>query len=480
MMVTRRKSHFSCQPVESRARRCRCLSALVVLGALAGGGLSGPELAAREASRPKVQLPGPSDAPGEKSIKPLPHKPADFKSTHFLIHTDLSSKEAHELLKRLEQMLVLVAKYWNHPPVATIECYVVKDLKHWPAGSLLPAGRAKIQQGAGVTIVETLNRGAQTVAAKAIVYATAEHGTPQHEAVHAYCGQAFGKTGPLWYSEGMAEVGQYWRPDELSVNCPDYVIRYIRSRPPKPLGEILGEGRPGNPNGASGDSWQNYAWRWALCHLLVNNPNYSARFRPLGAAYLSGGRASFAEVFGSMLEEVAFEYRFFVEHVERGYRVDLCKWDWQHKFKELTGDSNSLAHVAANRGWQPSGAIVSSAKQYDYSASGTWQTSKDEPETTADGQPDGHGRLEGVIFNDYALGQPFELGAYGSFTPPADGRLFLRCRDEWNQLADNKGSLTVKIKRSGQGSKLPRPAGKGDRPTKDAAEEPVETTAKRE
>lgn len=456
-------------------REVSCLRAVAVL--LLWGCVALP-LAAGETAKPKVQLPGPADAsPAVKNAKPQVRKPADFKSAHFLLHTDLPPKKAQELLRRLEVMLKLISTYWGHPPLGTIECYVVEDLAYWPEGSLAHSGRAKIQEGAGVTLVETLDRGDKIVAAKAVVYATSERGTPQHEAVHAYCGQTFGKTGPLWYSEGMAEMGKYWRPGDASVHCSDYVVRYIHSVPAKPLSEILAEDgipRPGQRGAVSGDSWQNYAWRWALCHLLENNPNYSARFRALGSSFLTGRHVSFADAYGAMQNEIAFEYRFFLRHLDQGYRVDLCSWDWKRKFNEPSGDSPKVARVAANRGWQASGVTVSSDKRYDYSASGVWQTSKGGPEMTAGGQSDGAGRLEGVVFKDFNLSEPFALSDYGSFTPPSDGRLYLRCRDAWNELADNKGAMTVKIKFSGQGQKLPRPGRKSE----EAAEEPVETTAK--
>lgn len=58
-------------------------------------------------------------------------KPADYKSPHFLLHTDLSAAEAKELLSRLETMLGLVSTYWGKPPSGVIECYVVKDLANW-------------------------------------------------------------------------------------------------------------------------------------------------------------------------------------------------------------------------------------------------------------------------------------------------------------------------------------------------------------
>ena len=70
------------------------------------------------------------------------------------------------------------------------------------------------------------------------------------------------------------------------------------------------------------------------------------------------------------------------------------------------------------------------------------------------------------------LSEPFPLGAYGSFTPPGSGQLYLRCRDKWNEIADNKGSMTVKIKNSGEGPALARPSKQSEEPA-----EPNETAA---
>src|SRR5690606_30887307 len=171
--------------------------------------------------------------------------------------------------------------------------------------------------GGGVTASTVLTRG-NSFLAKATVYAGARRGTPQHEAVHAYCSQSFGTTGPVWYSEGMAEMGCYWRENDPAVNCDEVIVRYIRGSEPKSLNEIV------NGNETTGDSWQNYAWRWALCHLLANNKNYADRFRPLGLGLLTKQDVSFEQTYGAMAQEIAFEYRFFLQHLERGYRVDLC------------------------------------------------------------------------------------------------------------------------------------------------------------
>ena len=316
--------------------------------------------------------PGPSDVPPRERSANAPDGPADFRSTHFVLHTDLPPKEARGLLRRLETMLSLVSKYWGQPLKGTIECYVVRDLSVWPEDALDLSGRAKIEQGAGITHVETLNRGAKVLSAKAVVYAAAGRGTPQHEAVHAYCGQTFGRTGPLWYSEGMAEMGQYWRQGDSSVRCPAYVVDYLRASRPKPVRRIVSEDgtrRGGAAPVRSGDSWQNYSWRWALCHLLANNANYADRFRPLGLGYLSGAPVSFAATYGAMIDEIDFEYRFFLQHVDRGYRVDLCSWNWKRKFREPAGGS-IRSRIVANRGWQPTGVLVRRGEKYDYRASG--------------------------------------------------------------------------------------------------------------
>ena len=71
-----------------------------------------------------------------------------------------------------------------------------------------------------------------------------------------------------WLAEGLAEMGQYWKLDKKAVDINPRVITYLKgTRPKRKLLDIAVPGRtdPG--------SWQDYAWRWALCHLLANNPN---------------------------------------------------------------------------------------------------------------------------------------------------------------------------------------------------------------
>jgi hypothetical protein len=366
----------------------------------------------------------------------------DYSSRNYLLHTDLPADEAQELLKRLETMLTIVSRYWNARSSRVIEMYVIKDLANWPPGSIDPQAMASIENRAGITLSTTQfvrdTRGNERItAAHSVVYAIADGGVPQHEAVHAFCHQSFGRTGPVWYAEGMAELGQYWRDKQSDVEIHDYVLEYLQQTDPKPLAEIV------DPDQRTGDSWQNYAWRWALCHLLNYNPNYQPRFRPLGLSLLSGQGASFEQTYGDLAPEIAFEYRFFLEHLTNGYRCDLAAWDWKTKCVQLRKGASVQAKIDARKGWQPTRLRAQEGTTYSWTTTGTWKTSE-AGEMSANGNEQGEGKLVGILFDDYRLSDVFELGESGEWTATGEGDLHVRCRDDWGRLGDNTGTVTVR------------------------------------
>jgi len=373
--------------------------------------------------------------------------PQLYTSKNFQVMTDMSPTEAKDLLNRLETMIKLVAGYFGRPLRKPIRMYVAKDLSVWPEAELRkmePQGLESIRQRGGLTITRTRGiRGGPKLDADAIVYAIADHGTPQHEAIHAYCGITFGEVGPIWYSEGMAEVGQYWREHEKGVNAHPEVIDYLKSRKPKPLMEIIN-----SPLETTGDSWQNYAWRWAVCHLLGFNENYTARFKPLGMSMLTGNNASFQSVYGTQAQEIDFEYHLFLQDLEPGYRCDLCSWDWKTPFQSIKSKPGSLAKINARAGWQASRGLVETGVTYQVSTTGTWKISKTGEDLTAAWNTQEQGQLWGIVFNDYKLSEPFELGESRTFTASSAGKLYLRCGDAWGQLDDNTGTITVRILRA--------------------------------
>ena len=365
---------------------------------------------------------------------------ASYRSKNFVVHSDDDPDRSKELLERLETLLKIVSEYWRRPNRRLIECCVVKDLKNWPSGRLPQLAIEKIHSKSGVTI--SVKRMQGTVFfTKSIVYAAARTGVAQHEAVHAYCYQMFGSTGPVWYSEGMAEMGRYWAShNDRGVHGDGGSIRFLRQTAPPSVKTLTRTGQ-------TSDGWRNYAQRWALCHLLANNPNYGQRFRTLGFSLL-GARpgTSFQSYFGTMSREIQFEYDLFLRNLENGYRVDLCAWDWKTRFRRLKTGRTAKSTIDAGRGWQASGISVQAGHSYSVTASGDWQTSTGAEAVDADGDSRGVGRLQAVIWNNHQLTRSSDLGRQATFKPAGDGKLFLRCGDRWGSLHDNTGQLNVRVK----------------------------------
>lgn len=362
----------------------------------------------------------------------------DVRSRHFFIHTDLSPDEADEYVERLETMLGQISKYWDRPSRDVIECFIVQNLDEFPVSTIAPAGVRGVRTFGGVTVMDVSKEGRRPLG-KSVVYASARPEVVQHEVVHAYCHQAFCHIGPVWYSEGMAEMGRFWTKGDMAVRADPREIEFLRDNPPKSLAKIL------SPAQTTGDCWQNYASRWALCHFLARNPNYAHRFRQLGRGLLEGKDVSFDQTFAGMIRPLFFEYLFFLRHIGRGFRVDLCAWDWKRSFTRLQPGRTLRVGVAAGRGWQPSGLTVRPGTQYEYVAEGTWQIAGQPEPVDTDGDCRGRGRLMGVLMNDHQLGTEFELGARGSFQLATDGDLYLRCHNAWNELDGDRGHVSVKF-----------------------------------
>lgn len=362
--------------------------------------------------------------------------PRAVRSQHFVVHTDISDRAARVLLDKLEEMIGFVSRYYGRPQPGVVECYVVEDIKQWPPTLFSEEIKAKIASKEGVTHSVTATSSLGGRKSKSTVYAVSIPGVVQHEAVHAYCNLTFGSTGPTWYSEGMAEMGQYWKESQHEVDVDPKVIRYIRkAKTPKTLKEIV------KPNQITGDSWEAYAWRWALCHMLVHNPNYNRKFKELGIGLMSKRPGvSFTAAYGKVAKQLMFEYDQFVEHVDIGYRADLCAWRWKHRFKDLRGKGHEMFSVKAKAGWQPT-LRVEKDVEYEYSAKGEWKLDGTGLKTDADGDEKQGGRLTAVVMTDYQLGEPVPLGVKGKLKAPESGDLYLRCGEKWTKLGDNSGTI---------------------------------------
>ncbi len=376
------------------------------------------------------------------SLSNEPAEPRELTSRNFLLYTDVSERNGQILLAKLESMHQLIGGYFGKRPRVPIECFVIADIQKWQGHPLDPRGVKKALEPAGVTLVMPKHNSLP----KVIVYSCDRHSVVQHEAVHAFCALAFKTIGPVWYAEGMAELGNNWRPGEKAVNVDSVVIDYLTSSTPKKMADIVAAGQ------ITGDSWQAYAWRWALCHLLANNDNYSRRFKKLGIAMMSGGEDSFERAFGKVAKNISFEYDQFVENFGNGYRVDLCQWDWGVAASNLDGNGRTKTTVDSQAGWQPTKVEVRTGVSYQYVANGEWKLSPREKLMTAKGRS-GRGQLVGAILTEdpktgFHLSPAIRLGKQGQFSATETGQLYLRCEDSWTELDDNEGEILVHLRRT--------------------------------
>lgn len=380
-----------------------------------------------------------------RSLSDEPQPPRMIRSQHFAFLTDVSDREGQIILDKLETMVQLLTDYFRLGPRQPVEGFIVRDLEKWPAGAINdPIGMAKIQERSGVCVNTTIG-----AARRAVLYSANDHGVIQHECVHGFCHLTFGSTGPTWLAEGLAEMGQYWKANQKEVEISTVPMSFLQNvQPKRKLNDIAIDVGPipANMRMPSG-TWQDYVWRWALCHLLANNPNYSDRFKPMAMAMMQRTPGvTFQTVYGQVAQELSFEYDQFLQNVDNGYRADLCAWDWKAKFEPLENRREVKITVKAQSGWQPSGVIVKRGVSYDLAASGTWKIAAKNKPIGPDGDANQRGKLEGVILHEFELTEPIPLGSKARFIAPEAGQLYLRCRDDWKSIADNSGEIAVKMR----------------------------------
>lgn len=241
-------------------------------------------------------------------------RPQTIEGKFVHVQTDLELSSAKVLCGQLDAVAEQLAAEYEKPLREPISVLVVENLTNWPAGSIPDDARKQIAAKAGTTITERLTDDEKVVSVRSTVYSCADGRTPQHELVHAYCWQTFGRVGPDWFAEGLAELFANRRPDKTGVQAPGYVIEYLKNdkAPPSPAAIVADQ---------LGDRelWQKYAHRWALCYLLSQHPDYAATFRQFSRELLGGKQPDFTRAFADDHALQVREYLQFLRDMAPGY-----------------------------------------------------------------------------------------------------------------------------------------------------------------
>jgi len=366
--------------------------------------------------------------------------PRKVKLKNFVLHTDISDRQAKVLGMKLEAMHEVVQRYYKKRPKKPIECQIIADSSNWTSAPLSRQAEQAYDKDEGYST------GSPRMPGK--VVSCDDHDIVLRTAFDAYCKTTFGSKSPQWYSGGMPLMANYWELNDKKVSVGPEIVAYLKSSPPSSLSAVLDNATTTSKSSdRTAESWKANACCWALCYMMINNSNYSKEFRSMGMKMMMGMRETFELTYEGRMQEIDFEYRQFLKNFDIGYREDLCKWNWRLTPKKLFGSDMIGTDVNARAGWQATKVRLVQGETYEYVAKGEWQTDPEFETSTASGL-NGEGRLIGTIFSDYQLSETIRMGERGKFVASTDGQLFLRCDDKWNKIEDNKGRLKVFVRKA--------------------------------
>ncbi len=243
-----------------------------------------------------------------------------------------------------------------------------------------------------------------------------------HEGTHAFMNTFLGGCGPGWYMEGTAELLGTHRLDPRTGRLTLRIMPGSREEVPmwgriKLIKVAAAAGRgltlPAvmqlNNRKQLGD--EAYAWCWAAAKLLDSHPRYRDRFRNLHTVVLE---QDFNDIvrrnFAADWADLNAEWQAYIATLDYGFDFARMAIDF-HSGKPLGGGPRT-ATIAADRGWQSSGAWLDAGKSYEVTAKGRYQIAAEENNGTTKPWP----CEPGGVTIDYHEGLPLGmlLGAIDS------------------------------------------------------------------
>jgi hypothetical protein len=292
-----------------------------------------------------------------------------------------------------------------------------------------------------------------------------------HEGTHAFMNRWLGGAGPPWYMEGLAELlGTHrWEKGALMLayvpRTKEEVPYWGRVKVVKdefaasrgmPLIKIM---QYSNQAHLRTDA---YAWSWAAAAFFDQHPRTQAAFRDLKSR-TKDRTIDFSRQFYDGLKEhwreIDEDWQLFVAECDYGY--DFARAAAVRKAAADLPPAGAEVTVATDRGWQSTGYKLRAGQAYQLTASGRFQVAKDPKPWPCEaggvtiryhrGRP--LGMLLAAVNDEETpagslttLANPQPIGLTGVVTPESSGTLYLRINESPAGLADNAGTLSVRIK----------------------------------
>ena len=390
-----------------------------------------------------------------------------YVSKRLLLYTDIAPEAARPLPPLLDRIYDAWEEYFGPMPPDRegtgfqMTGYIMANPKLYQQAGLLPENLPHFQHGRHRGAEFWINDQKDDYYRRHLML---------HEGTHCFMTYMPGaKPGEIvWYFEGMAElfathttendVLSRFRilPGDRDRFAGLGRIRMIQDdrgddRLPS-LTEILDLG----PNDFARHD-ESYAWSWALCKFLDAHPRYRDRFRSLYDHMRSSRfRAKFDDLFRDDEHDLKQEWLLFADTLVHGYDVERAAVDFRPG-KPLRKSAETTCTIIAGRGWQSGGVAVEKGVAYVITAEGRF-TLADKPKpwvSDAGGVTIrfAGGRPLGILLATVRTDDPREMlkanavGRGAELTAVTGGTVYFRINDFWNELADNTGQITVRIRR---------------------------------
>jgi hypothetical protein len=391
-----------------------------------------------------------------------------FESRRLKLYTDVSAEKVQSVLPAVDAAYdALVAYFGPLPPNPKrtefqVTGYLMIDKPLFRKAGLLPEDLPPFLNGRHLEQEFWANEQGTDYYRRHLVI---------HEFTHCFMFAVPGVHVPGWYMEGMAEL--------FGTHHIDSDGRYEFRVMPERAEDFDGLGRiPLVRSEIARGHWKSlhdlqhlttqefldntgYAWSWAACEFLEGHPRYGPRFRELGKRTLgSEFQTTFRRLYGPDLQEMETEWALFTHQLQFGFDLARAAIDFKSGRPLAAGESRSAIEVAANRGWQSSGAAVKQGERYQVDAVGEVVLAKNPKPWIS--QPQGisifysEGRPIGTLLaavhreppgdeSQESMLKEIVVGPNNTFTASTTGTLYFRINDRWDSLANNEGRYQVVV-----------------------------------
>ena len=391
-----------------------------------------------------------------------------FPLKHLDLITDLTPDVYESLLPLPDAMLATWEEFFGElPPAADgseyrVTGYLMRDRELFLAAGLVKENTLLSYHGRQIGAEFWLNDQSRDYYRRHLLL---------HEATHAFMRHLPGEAIdlPMWYLEGMAEmlathlvaedgtvefnVMPVDRSRFLGFERITIVQRDVKANGVRPLSAITQFGAD------DFTKVESYAWCWALCRFLDSHPKYRSRFRKIARELIDiPFRQNMATLYAPDMKQLQTEWLLFAANVEHGFDFERAQVEFREG-RPIIGRAE--ATVRSDRGWQSAEILVEAGRPYLVTAVGRF-TLADHPKPWVSeangvsirysrGRPLGQLQAS-VLDTDSGDGPPgasmlreVALGNEAVFEAVQTGTLYLRINDDWGELSDNRGSVSVTV-----------------------------------